>query len=282
MVLPCLPPPHLSDRGLGVDLTLLSLSPDLQWPFEVKREIACADDNYTFIAEFARGLLLVFGSHSARYTSFHYVMSASEGALMKWGVHVSAGAKRDSKGSIVLAEVYVPRRRRRGCRGTTERSYGKREHFVIAKFEVAPGSSIDRANQLQIFTPRMQPTTEANGVEYQYPIYRGETMYGLGFFGAEALVRNGSQIEQAFILNLGHSSVIDSILQLKRDFEIQEDDAAFLVRLARGLVLVFATRTDNDEPVIYRAISDLSALQAHGLSLPENIQTLPSGGSCAR
>lgn len=145
-------------------------------------------------------------------------------------------------------------------------------HFVVA-----PGSSMDQANGLQIFQPRMQPTTEANGVEYQYPIYRDNTRYALGFFGTEAVLRQGSQREQVFTINLSQTKAIDAILWLKQELHIPEDDGTFLVGLARGLVLVFATRTDNDDPVTYRAISDLSALLARGIALPLDVRTLSSG-----
>ena len=144
-------------------------------------------------------------------------------------------------------------------------------------FEVAPGASIDRANRLQIFLPRMEPTAEANGMEYQYRIYCGDVRYGLGFFGTATLMRQGGQPEQVFTLNLGHPSVIDSILQLKRDINIEEDDATFLEGIVRGLVRVFASRTGNDEPVTYRAISDPSVLQARGLVISLDAQTQPIG-----
>jgi hypothetical protein len=144
-------------------------------------------------------------------------------------------------------------------------------------FEAALGSSIDQANQLKIFQPRMEPTAEANGVEYQYPIYRGDTRYGLGFFGTETMVQRDGKPEQVFTLDLGSSQAIESILWLKRELQIHDADAAFLMGLARGLVLVFATRTDNDDPVSYRAISNVSALQANRLTLPSNVQSLPSG-----
>jgi hypothetical protein len=144
-------------------------------------------------------------------------------------------------------------------------------------FEAALGSSIDQANHLKIFPPRMEPTAEANGVEYQYPIYRGDTRYGLGFFGTETMVQRDGKPEQVFTLNLGSPAAIDAILWLKRELQIHDDDAAFLIGLARGLVLVFATRTDNDDPVTYRAISNVSALRASGLILPSDVQPLSSG-----
>jgi hypothetical protein len=144
-------------------------------------------------------------------------------------------------------------------------------------FEVAHGSSIDPVNHLQIFPPRMEPTAEANGVEYQYPIYRGDTRYGLGLFGTETIKHRDGKPEQVFTLNLGSRSAIDAILQLKRQLQIHDGDTAFLTSLARGLVLAFATRTDNDDPVTYRAISDVSVLQACNLILPADIQPSSSG-----
>jgi hypothetical protein len=144
-------------------------------------------------------------------------------------------------------------------------------------FEAALGSSVDQANHLKIFPPRMEPTAEADGVEYQYPIYRGDTRYGLGFFGTETMVQREGKPEQVFTLNLGSPTAIDAIFWLKRELQIHDEDAAFLINLARGLVLVFVTRTDNEDPVTYRAISDVSALQSRGLIVPSGLQPSSSG-----
>jgi hypothetical protein len=144
-------------------------------------------------------------------------------------------------------------------------------------FEAALGSSVDQANHLKIFPPRMEPTAEADGVEYQYPIYRGDTRYGLGFFGTETMVQREGKPEQVFTLNLGSPTAIDAIFWLKRELQIHDEDAAFLINLARGLVLVFVTRTDNEDPVTYRAISDVSALRARGLAVPLDRKPSSSG-----
>lgn len=89
----------------------LSLGPDeiLQWFLGARKEIACTDDEYAFIAEFARALILVFKSGSALYTSYHYSVTAREDALIRLGVKVPANVQRNSE-EVVLAELSVPRR----------------------------------------------------------------------------------------------------------------------------------------------------------------------------
>lgn len=88
----------------------LSREDDVRWILDVKQEVASAEEDFAFLAAFSAGLLLTLISHSALYTTFYYTLLADEAVLIRTGVTVPAGAKRDSTGRLVLAQLAVPRR----------------------------------------------------------------------------------------------------------------------------------------------------------------------------
>lgn len=139
-------------------------------------------------------------------------------------------------------------------------------------FEAVHGSSIDKANNIEIFQPRIHPTESPDEMEYQYSIYQGEKRYGLGCCGIcrQADSKGGSA--RIITLNLGEDWVIQSMLKLKRRLYNHDDDFTFVVNLARGLILVFKSRTDNTEAVQYIALTKESTLAAHGIAINETVE----------
>lgn len=127
-------------------------------------------------------------------------------------------------------------------------------------FEVAPGGAEDRAHHLRLFRPRVEPTTDAHVDEYQFPVYRGDDRYAISVPGDASMVEG----EQTITLHLGSPSVLDGILEMKRYFDIQEEDGAFLLELAQGLVKVFVSRTDNGEALTYRVVVDAAVWRERG------------------
>jgi hypothetical protein len=93
--------------------SVLSLSPDgvLEWFLNLKRELAVPGDDYSFLVDFAHGLLAVFAADSSLFTNYGYAIQASEASLARLSVQVPPDAKRGHDGNLVLAELYVP------CRG---------------------------------------------------------------------------------------------------------------------------------------------------------------------
>jgi hypothetical protein len=75
--------------------------------------------------------------------------------------------------------------------------------------------------------------------------------------------------EWVFILDLGRDQVLNSIFdRVKKSLENEDDDFTFLQGLARGLVMAYQGRTDNDDNVRYVAITKLALLTARGIIIP--------------
>lgn len=146
-------------------------------------------------------------------------------------------------------------------------------HFVAAH-----GSSVDSANALVIYEPRIEAGPAPDEVEYQYAIYQNEnTRDGLGLFGLNVLIDEGGEIVRVFTLDLGQPQVLESTLKLKQRLGIEGDDFEFIHGLAEGLVRVFDSRTDNREAVRYVALTQDVALQAKGVAVPDGLPRLPNG-----
>lgn len=146
-------------------------------------------------------------------------------------------------------------------------------HFVAAH-----GSSVDRANALVIYEPRIEAGPAPDEVEYQYAIYQNEnTRDGLGLFGLNVVIEEGGQNVRVFTLDLGQPQVLESTLKLKQRLAIEGDDFDFIHGLAEGLVRVFESRTDNREAVRYVALTQDAALQAKGVAVPDGLPRLPDG-----
>jgi hypothetical protein len=119
---------------------------------------------------------------------------------------------------------------------------------------------------LTIYPPRLLPASppvDPDGTEYQYAIFLdGKRFYGIGLNGSDAVVDKDGRRERVFLLDLGPDWVLDTVLRLKHMLEDDADDFDFLRGLARGLVGVFESRTDNDDDTRYLAVANAAALAA--------------------
>jgi hypothetical protein len=123
----------------------------------------------------------------------------------------------------------------------------------------------------------MEPGSAPDEVEYQYPIYQGETMHGFGCFGLCTVIEEDGQPVRLFTLDLGQGWVIDWVLTLKQQLKIDGDTFDFVQRLAEGLVRVFQSRTDNTEAVRYVVLSQNAALREYEISVPDGVARLSNG-----
>lgn len=134
----------------------------------------------------------------------------------------------------------------------------------VAQYE----SAVDVGTGLLIHSPRLLPATAPDDIEYQYSIYRdGLPWDGLGLFGSEAMEDRGGRQQRVFTLDMGRDPVLDSVFRLKRALGSKDDDFDFLQGLARGLVAVYETRTDNDAEVRYVALTRAGLLEDRGIAL---------------
>lgn len=149
---------------------------------------------------------------------------------------------------------------------------------MTLRFVAAHGSSVDTANALVIYRPRMEPCAAPDEVEYQYAIYKNEDERdGLGFFGLSIVIEEGGEPVRVFTLDLGRPPVIESMIELKKRLKVDGDDFDFIQRLAEGLVGVFESRTDNTEAVRYVALTQDAPLHEKGIAVPDALPRLPNG-----
>ncbi|QQP94966.1 hypothetical protein [Lysobacter enzymogenes] len=148
-------------------------------------------------------------------------------------------------------------------------------------FQPRLGSAVDADTGLTIYEPRLQPASppaSPDDTEYQYAIFLdGKRFYGLGLNGSDAVVDKAGRRERVFLLELGSAGALDAALDLKRRLANDEPDFVFLRELARGLVGVFETRTDNDDDTRYLAVVDAAALAERGIAAPESVARLADG-----
>lgn len=83
----------------------------LSWMIDRGEELGCVEDEYAFVAQFAKGMALAFSSVSTLYTNHRYSIVVSDAALRRSNIGVPEDVRRMPDGRIVLAEVYIP------CRG---------------------------------------------------------------------------------------------------------------------------------------------------------------------
>ena len=144
-------------------------------------------------------------------------------------------------------------------------------------FKPQLGSAVDPGTRLTIYEPRMLPASppaDPDGTEYQYAIFLdGKRFYGIGLNGSNAVVNKDGRRERVFLLDLG----LDMVFRLKHMVEDYDDDFDFLRGLARGLVGVFESRTDNDDDTRYLAVTGAAALAARGIAVPAGALRLPGG-----
>jgi len=148
-------------------------------------------------------------------------------------------------------------------------------------FKPQLGSVVDSATGLTIYEPRLLPASppaDPDGTEYQYAIFLdGKRFYGIGLYGSDAVVDKEGRRQRVFLLDLGPGWVLDTVFELKNMLEDDDDDFAFLRGLARGLVGVFESRTDNDDDTRYLAVAGAAALAARGIAVPAGATRLPGG-----
>lgn len=148
-------------------------------------------------------------------------------------------------------------------------------------FQPRQGSAVDPGTGLTLYPPRLLPASppeSPDDTEFQYAIFRdGKRFYGLGLVGSDAMVDKDGRREHLFLLDLSPVWVLDTVLELKRMLEDGSDDYAFLRGLARGLVAVFESRTDNDDDTRYLALIDPIALAERDIAVPADAARLPGG-----
>lgn len=144
-------------------------------------------------------------------------------------------------------------------------------------FEAARGSAVDHQNGLVIYQPRIEPRSIPDEAEYQYPIYRGEKLHGIGFFGLCKEIEEDGELTQLFTMDLGQAWVLESIIELKQQLEIDGEDFDFVQQLADGFVKVFQSRKNNRKAVHYLALTQEAALLAQGIRAPDGISRLANG-----
>ena len=148
-------------------------------------------------------------------------------------------------------------------------------------FQVRSHSSFDLASGISINRPRILPATLGDGkegTEYQYAFLRdGKRLDGLGFLGSNMVVEKDGRREWVFTFHLAGEKLLRAMLEFKAIFEADGDDFEFLCKLAQGLVLAHAGRTDNVDALRYVAATTLDALSAAGVSISGETQVLDEG-----
>ncbi len=145
------------------------------------------------------------------------------------------------------------------------------------RFEAAHGSAIDPHNGLKIFQPRMEPTATPDEVEYQYPIYRGDALYGFGCSGLMTVLQEQGRPVRVFTLDLGQDRTIKWIQELQQQLDIDGDAVDFTLRLAEGLVQVFQSDTGNNEEVRYLALTQGTFFEDQRWAVPAGLARLANG-----
>ena len=144
-------------------------------------------------------------------------------------------------------------------------------------FEAARGSAVDHQNGLVIYEPRIEPRSVPEEAEYQYPIYRGKTLHGIGFFGLCMVIDEHGEQTQLFTMDLGQVPVLEAMLRLKQRLEIDGDDFEFVQQLANGFIKVFQSREYSRIPVRYLALTQGAVLLELGMHAPEGLPHLSNG-----
>lgn len=152
---------------------------------------------------------------------------------------------------------------------------------MTPNFQVRPDSSLDLVSGISINRPRILPAILADGTEgteYQYAFLRdGKRLDGLGFLGSDLVVEKDGQREWVFTFHLGREKLVRAMLEFKTVFHADGDDFEFLCKLAQGLVLAYAGRTDNEDALRYVAATTFEALSAAGVFISGETQVLDDG-----
>ena len=144
-------------------------------------------------------------------------------------------------------------------------------------FEAAFGSAIDVRNNIRIHQPRIHKGSSPDGAEFDYAIYRGADRDSLSCGGTSTLIENNGTQVRLFTLDLGEPSVVEAMLKLKDRLRIACENFDYFHQLARGLALVFQSRTDNTEEVLYVVFASPSSLITYAISPPTDFPRLPNG-----
>lgn len=148
-------------------------------------------------------------------------------------------------------------------------------------FKPLGSSAIDESSGVSIPQPRMLPASlpqGGTGIEFQYAFRRnGERVGALGIFGKETAMVTDGHREWLYKLEITHPSAFDSIFRLKRNIGNTDDYFIFLSAIAEGLIAVFASGNDFNEPQRNLVVTSLTALSQHGILLPEHIPYFEDG-----
>lgn len=148
-------------------------------------------------------------------------------------------------------------------------------------FQVRPESSFDLVNGISINRPRILPAILADGregTEYQYAFLRdGKRLDGLGFLGFDVVVEKGGRREWVFTFHLDTEKLLRALLEFKAVFHAGGEDFDFLCKLAQGLVLAYAGRTDNEDALRYVAATTFEALSAASVFISGETYVLDGG-----
>lgn len=145
-------------------------------------------------------------------------------------------------------------------------------------FTPQPGSAVDQGNRIVITSPRLLPASppeDPSHDEYQYMFYvDGVRVDGLGVYGSEAIIEADGGRERVFTLDLGRDWVMESIFGFKRILGNTDEDLAFLVGLAQGLVMANMDQSSSKYSIRYVAVATDDALSRRGINLSQ--MNLPS------
>jgi len=145
-------------------------------------------------------------------------------------------------------------------------------------FTPQPGSAVDQGNRIVITSPRLLPASppeDPSHDEYQYMFYvDGVRVDGLGVYGSEAIIEADGGRERVFTLDLGRDWVMESIFGFKRILGNTDEDLAFLVGLAQGLVMANMDQSSRKYSIRYVPVATDGALSRRGINLSQ--MNLPS------
>jgi len=136
-------------------------------------------------------------------------------------------------------------------------------------FEAESGAAVDRYHGVEIPPPRLVPLDHPDQTQFEYSIYRNERRHGFACLATDEVFQENGLAIRHFTLHFEEDGTIEWALKLKSWMNIEGDAAAFLQRLAEGVVKVFEKQTANySSELRYQVITDAAALDRHNLSLP--------------
>ena len=136
---------------------------------------------------------------------------------------------------------------------------------------------MDAEHGIEIWNSRLGPGRTPDENEHQFAIYMANVRHAFACYGLFIRIERDDQALDVFTLDLGERGASDSLKQLKIDLGVGGSDFEFVQDIAKGLVGVYLTRTDNRHPVRYVAMASHNSLDALGMPSSSELPALPNG-----